>query len=127
MAQEWRRIFNIGLVSAIRPGTRAAPHAPHQQGAFVTPQSISSFAGASFVVGLLWKSSGYLEPSWSQSNLAGLLISAAVALFLFLVSVTDPARTKPSPRDWLIEGVVALINGLVLFSAALGGKTALVA
>jgi hypothetical protein len=125
MALQWRRLFNITQTGSLIAGTRAAADETERQGAFVTPQSIGSFAGASFVVGLVWQMSGYIDPAWSGSNIVGLIVSLAVAGFLLFASATDPARNRLTLRDWVIESVVAGINSLVLFSAALGGSTAI--
>lgn len=124
MSTSWRDLFNSSKLKSDVAASRTVPSSEVQkEGSFVTPQSITSFAGASFVVGLLWQSSEYLHAGASQSQLVGLGISVIVGAFLFFISATDPNGKKMQARDWFIDGIVAFINSLVLFSAALGGSS----
>lgn len=105
------------------PGAPPAPAAPagvSQQGAFVTPQTIASFAGATFVVQLLWNVAGMIVPGWERKPLVALVASMMVGIILYLISETGDARGPVSRRERLIGIFIAMINTLVIFSAAVG-------
>lgn len=91
-----------------------------QQGVFVTPQTIANFAGATLAVSLMWKVTGVVWPGWEREPIVGLIASGLVGVVLYLISETDPARGPVTLRDRLIGIFVALINTLVIFSAAVG-------
>lgn len=119
-----RDLFNVRRVpTAPGPGGGAAPGEPAlepRQGAFVTLQSLTSFAGATGVVGLLWRTLAAVLPGWGQSITAAFCCSLVVGAALYLISETDPARGPLRPREYFVDAFVALINILVLFSAAVG-------
>ena len=120
-----RDLFNVRRPS-VSPGPRggaAVPGSPVQeprQGAFVTLQSLTSFAGATGVVGLLWRTLAAVLPSWGTSVSAAFWCALLVGAALYVISETDPARGPLRPRDYCVDAFVALINVLVLFSAVVG-------
>ena len=94
-----------------------------QQGVFVTPQTVASFAGATLAVSMMWKVSGIIHSGWDKAPLVALAASVIVGIVLYLISESDPARGPVTSRDRLIGIFVAFINTLVLFSAAIGAST----
>jgi hypothetical protein len=116
-----------GAIAMGGPGAAAATDATGttgaavtQQGVFVTPQTIASFAGATLAVSLMWKVSGFIRSGWDTRPWVALVASALVGIVLYLISESDPARGPVATRDRLIGIFVAFINTLVLFSAAVG-------
>jgi hypothetical protein len=96
------------------------PSASEREGAFVTPQSLASFAGASTFITIAWKASGQLVEGWDHSRQVAAVIAGVVGLVLYLISETDPARGPVTFRDRAIAFVFAAFNTIVLFSAAIG-------
>jgi hypothetical protein len=133
-------VFNIPTVRNVAPATdttaigMGVPVAPPpaggtgttvtEQGVFVTPQTIASFAGATLAVSLMWKVSGIIRPGWESRPLVALVASALVGIVLYFISESDPGRGTVILRDRLIGIFVAFINTLVLFSAAIGAVAA---
>ncbi|HEX8620977.1 MAG TPA: hypothetical protein VF718_03330 [Allosphingosinicella sp.] len=93
-----------------------------REGAFVTPQSLVSFAGATAAVTAVWKGLGIVRPDWGQSPVVALTISALVGLAIYLIGETDPAAPAATTRQRLISGLIAIINTFVIFSAAVGAN-----
>ena len=91
-----------------------------RQGVFVTPQSLTSFAGASGITTLIWRTSGLLQEGWDKEPLVALLIAALVGAAIYLINETDPARGPVTGRERLIGIFIAIINTIVIFSAAVG-------
>lgn len=48
------------------------------------------------------------------------MCALVIGTFLYFISESDPNRGPITRRDYAIDGVVALINTLVLFTAAIG-------
>lgn len=118
---DFRRLFNLRRLSrGPGPGGGGASAPAERQGAFVTPQSLTTFAGASGVVGLLWRTLSAIAPGWGGSVVAAFACALLVGAVLFAISETDPQRGPLAVRDYLVDGFVALVNVLVLFSAAVG-------
>jgi hypothetical protein len=116
-------VFNIPTVRAVPPtATRDAggTGATVNQGVFVTPQTVATFAGATLAVSLMWRVSGIIRHGWDKEPLVALVASALVGVVLYLISESDPGRGPVTSRDRLIGIFVAFINTLVLFSAAIG-------
>lgn len=124
----WRSLFNaarpatkVGGGGGRPPGGGGLAPSAERQGAFVTPQSLTTFAGASTAVTLLWKISGLLHTGWDKSHRVALLCALVIGAVLYFISESDPNRGPIiNWRDYAIDGVVALINTLVLFTAAIG-------
>lgn len=94
---EVRDFFNVRRASVLPgPGGGAAilanPGTEPRQGAFVTLQSPTSFAGATGVVGLLWRTIAAVWPGWGQSVSAAFCCATLVGASLYVISETDPAR-----------------------------------
>lgn len=123
----YRDLFNVynksgpGRSAAGGAGGGGAPVHVERQGAFVTPQSLTSFAGASGVVVILWKATGLLNPAWPTASGAAFVCAFLVGAFLFYISESDPARGQLTMRDYVTDAFVGFVNILVLFSAAVGG------
>jgi len=124
----WRVLFNAKRPAnkvaggAPRPpgggGELAAP--PERQGAFVTPQSLTTFAGASTAVTLLWQVAGLVHHGWDKSHAVALVCALLIGALLYFISESDPNRGPITTREYAIDAAVALINTLVLFTAAIG-------
>src|SRR5258708_2622180 len=118
-----RRLFVAeGELPPPVPGKAVAAGAqnPGSVGVFITPQSLSSFPVASFVVAMVWLLCQKLFPAWGQSLWVVILSAFLVggAIFLFSVSVED---LKPrNTRAWILATVVGFINCLLLACSALG-------
>src|SRR4051812_19489894 len=103
-----RSLFNVGTrpagTRALAPGGGGAPNGQNdvRQGAFVTVQTLTSFAGASGVVALLWKVAALVRPAWNHNTNVALVCAIVVGAMLFVISESDPARGPLTPRDWLI-------------------------
>ena len=96
-----------------------------QQGAFVTPASLASFAGATFAVTTMWRVSGVIVPGWDHKPLVGLAAAAIVGIVLYLISELSPNRGPVTSSDRLVAVFVGFINTLVIFSAAMGAGGAI--
>lgn len=101
-------------------GTGGTGETVTQQGVFVTPQTVASFAGATLAVSMMWKVSGIVRAGLETKQWVALVASALVGVALYLISESDPARGPVTPRERLIGIFVAFINTLVLFFAAIG-------
>lgn len=94
--------------------------ATERQGVFVTPQSITTFAGATGVVTLLWRSAGALHPGWESNPRVAFVCALVIGLLIYVLNETDPTNTSKSARDRLVNLAIAFINTLVLYSATVG-------
>lgn len=123
----WRDIFNVSrpaILSSAFPagGSDPSPSSTVTQGTFVTPQSITTFAGASGLITLIWTVAVSIDPAQSNSTLVPAISSLVIGGILFLISESDPKRGPLTLRDYLIDGLVALANVPVLYMAALGTR-----
>jgi hypothetical protein len=116
------RIFNY----TVKRGTGAArPQGAPQDtavSAFLTPQSLATFPGASAAVLILWKVAGQLVPAWKESRLVPLALALLVGLLVYLISNADRALDH-APATFvqkLTTGMIALFNSLFLYAAAVG-------
>lgn len=113
---------------AIRPpagGGQPASAPVERQGTFVTPQSLTSFAGASLVITVIWKILlGSIDPAWRESRVAALICAIVVGAVIFVINETDPDAGERNARTVAIDGFVAFVNALILFSTAVGATTA---
>src|SRR5262249_30486007 len=89
-------------------------------GVFLTPQSLTSFPIASFVVSMLWLLCQKLWPTWGQSAWVVIALAFMVGSVIFLYSVTDENSKPKDMRSWALVSIVAFINCLLLACSALG-------
>jgi hypothetical protein len=129
-------LFNVPVLRPTAPPAHSRHAGPQEagatpadgssagfQGAFVTTQSLSTFVGGSFVVGLLWRALGILDPDLTQSKGVAFGCAVAVGIALFYINDLDPQRGMLANRQRIISAIVAAINVIVLFLTAVGGMT----
>lgn len=107
-------------------GQPPAPAEPPVVGAFITEQSLTSFAGATGAISVIWGTIKVLMPAialnTTLSMWIGFGISVAVGMLIFSINITDP-QTQPTPRQKAIGFGIAVLNSLVLFMASFGATT----
>lgn len=123
----WRDVFNVSrptVKTSAFPagGGDALSPQPVTQGTFVTPQSITTFAGASGIVTLIWSVIVSIDDTQVDNQFIPLISSLAIGSILFIISETDPKRGALTGRDYLVDGLVALANVPVLYAAAMGTR-----
>jgi hypothetical protein len=90
--------------------------APGQVGAFITPQTLVTFPGASTVVTVVWKLLGTAIPSWHDVKLVLFVIALIVGMLIYLLSDDKGNDVKSKVSSFII----ALLNSFMLAAAALG-------
>lgn len=70
---------------------------------------VRNLAGASTAVTVLWKISG-LTTRDDKSHGAALVCALLICAVMYFISETDPRRGPMNLRDYVIEGVVALVQ-----------------
>ncbi|HEY7604383.1 MAG TPA: hypothetical protein VH760_08970 [Gaiellaceae bacterium] len=90
--------------------------------AFVTEQSVTSFAAMTAVVQMVWQAFENAAGGWADSVWLALGISVLVGLGLSAPILND--RDRPL-GDWIRAAVFAVLNVVVLWAAALGINTQL--
>jgi hypothetical protein len=126
-------LFNIRATAPSASGGRAMPELAGSDGTtspsepigqFITPQSLTSFAGATGAISLIWAFVSGIVPQIAQSpwmsNVVGFLISALIGTMIYWINTSDPAAPAMSTRDRQIAVVIAALNTLVLYSASFG-------
>lgn len=103
----------VGLTSPPEPS-------PSREGVFVTPQSLTSFAGASFAVTAATQVCYRLVPLFAGNLWVPFICALLVGTIVFMINELDPQKTPKSRREWFIGVAVAFINSIVLFDAAIG-------
>lgn len=94
-------------------------------GAFITAESLTSFAGATGAISVIWSTVTLLVPGASVfSTWIGFAISVVVGMIIYWINITDP-QAPLSDRQKKIGLVVAVLNTLVLFTASFGVTQAL--
>lgn len=94
-------------------------------GAFITAESLTSFAGATGAISVIWSTVSLLAPGASAySTWIGFAISVLVGLVIYWINISDPAAPL-SGRQKGIGLIIAILNTLVLFTASFGVTTAL--
>jgi hypothetical protein len=88
-------------------------------GVFITPQSLTSFPGASFGVMLLTTAIGRLVPSAAPSTWLPFGAAAVIGAFIMYMNLSDPRRRK-TRRNTVIDVAVGVLNTLYLFAASTG-------
>lgn len=99
--------------SAVGPASQAVS-------AFMTPQTLTTFSGASMAIAVTDKVIDWFVPEKvANAPWPIALIAAGVGAFLIWMSLTDPAL-KLTSRERTIHIVVGIVNTLFLMAAALG-------
>jgi len=93
---------------------------PGSVGVFITPQSLSSFPVASFVISMLWLLCQRLWPTHGQGAWVVIVLAFLVGGAIFACSATDGNSRPRDARGWLLAVVVGFINCLLLACSALG-------
>jgi hypothetical protein len=94
-------------------------------GAFITPQSLVSFTGATGAISIIWGTIGaFLTVDAVVERALGLAISLIVGFFIYWINVSDPQAVM-SGRDKKIAIGIAFLNSLVLFVASFGAQAAM--
>ncbi|WP_158807410.1 hypothetical protein [Beijerinckia sp. L45] len=113
-----RHIPRAGAEAIGDDGNTAAPEtAPESVGAFITPQTLVSFTGATGAISLLWsalKTLALIPDGWNCY--IGLLLSFVVGRLIYYINITG-SNTTMSRRDKIIGFVIAVLNIFVLFNA----------
>lgn len=109
--------------SAPQPAMAAQPPLPSAPtvSSFITPQSVTSFAGGTAATTLIWQVSQILFPGAGATPWAGFFSAVAVGALIYWVSTSD--QNLDHSRSEKIKGMIfAFLNCLVLFCAALGAR-----
>lgn len=119
-------MFSVTTKAAHKGSTLDANSPPSDTGseapAFVTEQSVTSFAAMAAVVQLVWRAFENGAGAWANSVWVPLAIAIAIGLALSAPLIND--RERP-PGDWVKAAVFAGVNILVLWATALGVNTQL--
>ena len=119
--------FRDLFVSATHGGTAqaeleslAGPPA-EGNGEFLTPQTLTTFAGATFAISIISGVVQRLFPA-SSGTWVGTLVALGVGMFLMWVNLTDPRvrRKLRSGRDWSLAVAVGLVNCVYLIAISNG-------
>jgi len=114
----WRKLFVYGRKPA-RGLAKAAPGAPPAGGAFITPHILTSYAGASVLIGIATKFFVAIVPS-ADGRIVASVAALLMGMILFVINVTDPQAKPSGRRAWFIASVVGAVNILYLVALALG-------
>lgn len=97
----------------------AGDEPPAGRGAFITPETLTTFAGASSVIAIV---SRVIAVLWAGSDerVVAATVALVVGCIIFAVNVTDPRAAPTTGRDWLIASVVGAVNTVYLIAVALG-------
>jgi hypothetical protein len=87
--------------------------------AFITAESLVSFPLAAGLVTGLWSLMKVLFPTFGPSPWTAVVVSFAIGLFIYLISITD-RRVHLNRSDQLVGLGVAVLNSLYLVMTALG-------
>jgi hypothetical protein len=117
----FRELF---IARARRPIEKGAAYAAAEPsgatGVFITPQSLTTFPTASFVVALVWLLAKALFPTCGASPWVPLIVSLLVGAVVFVATTSEPNVRPHSQKEWLVAVVVAILNSLYLAASALG-------
>lgn len=95
------------------------PSSESDGGVFITPQTLTTFAGASSVIGV---STRVVTTLWPDVN--GQTISAIIAIIvgvaIFGINVFDDQARPKTKSAWFSAVVVGLINTVYLVAVAIG-------
>ena len=103
---------------AARAGELEAPLEPPQPAApvFITLQSLSSFAGASLVINLLWHLVAVIDENLARKRFVPIALGFFIGTVIYLISL-DKAMSR---KDKIIGALVAFLNAAWLGLNALG-------
>jgi hypothetical protein len=118
---EFSNIFNIPVrrnaqqqFGAQPVGEQAGGGGGDNVGAFISPETFVSFAGASSVIGVIWQTiKTFAQIDKPTSLWIGFAISVVISLLIYWINISTPG----SISNRRIGFVLALINALFLFSA----------
>jgi hypothetical protein len=90
--------------------------APGKVGAFITPQTLVTFPGASTVITVIWNLIGRVNAAWKDDEIVLFIIALIIGMLIYLLSDDkgDDAKSKVS------SFIIALLNSFMLAAAALG-------
>ena len=88
-------------------------------GTFITPQTLTSFAGASAVIGITCRIYLALVPG-SDFQTVSTSVAVIVGIVIFVMNVTDEQVKPPDLRSWFIASIVGIINTIFLIAVTLG-------
>lgn len=113
----WRDLFVTGRIP---PRGRAVPSAADlEKAAFITPQTLTSFVGASMVIGVISRVIMTFL-STADPTVVAAMVAIVIGLVVLAINVTDPRSTPSGRRGWFIAIIVGLINTFYLAAVALG-------
>jgi hypothetical protein len=95
------------------------PPPPNEGGAFITPQTLASFAGASTIIGVTTRVVTALLPNVDGQSVAA-IAAVIMGVVIFLINVTDPDAKPSNMRGWFIAFIVGLVNTIYLVAIAIG-------
>ena len=89
-------------------------------GAFITPQSITTFPGAVLVITILSGAFEYFGWAWHHNarDLTPLIPSLLVGTAVFLVNIDDQSVRPKSMGKWMQAILAGVANTVILFAAA---------
>ena len=111
-------MYDLLLIESTLSPADQAP-APNQGGAFITPQTLTSFAGASSIVGIATRVVTVFLPDVNGQNVAA-IAAVIMGVVVFIINVTDDDAKPTNKRGWFIASVVGLINTVYLVAVAVG-------
>lgn len=119
-----RQLFNFSLPQAEPQAgfgeTRIAGQQRQGTGAaFLTPQTLATFPGASLALYILWAVVKRLWPDFGAADLVGLAIALIIGVVIYWASVSDPDLRLSRGQRVLGIGV-AFFNSVYLFANAVG-------
>jgi hypothetical protein len=88
-------------------------------GAFVTPQSLTSFAVATSASALITRVILTLFPT-SNQVLIPAIVAFLIGVIIFYINVSDKSARPKDTRSWIISIIVGLINSIYLVAVAIG-------
>ncbi|MEQ8584607.1 MAG: hypothetical protein RLO01_05720 [Thalassobaculaceae bacterium] len=98
----------------------------HVTPAFITPQSLLSFTGASAAAWGSWAVVSLLADKNPQDLLiVGYVIALLISLLIWLINITDPdlPAGKPNKREAIIGLGIAFLNSGQIFMASYGAAS----
>jgi hypothetical protein len=114
----WRDLF-VYRARPTRERTKAGGGEPPAGGAFITPQTLTSFAGASTIIGIATRIYLALAPN-ANGHVVAAIAAVVMGIIVFAINVTDPQAKPSDGRSWFIASIVGIVNILYLVAVALG-------
>jgi len=107
--------FQPGAVAPVARTTFIPENVP----AFITPASLITVSGGTGAVTLLWQVSKMLLGGLAASPWLAFGFSLLIGAVIYILSLKDQNMQR-SLRERVASGVIAFLNSMVLFSAAVG-------